>query len=194
MKDFRGRLPDFPQEISLSLEKKSFSMESYMTRKGSCSFGSDSIVFRESHLKYLANMVEGFWENGEMWERLFLLSAVALMSYAATYAAVLVVFAGRRIQSVLLVVLLTLGATVWIYHRVKGVTKKKAVEFDSIESVKFVEGRKAVSNPRFLINFEEDDKEKVRYLIMPNRMMPGIEDEIEAVRKEFEDRDIEVES
>ncbi len=168
-------------------------MKEIPTKRGRITFGTEKVMMEESWTDYLRNSYEGFWENGELVDKLFFALTLAFVSSAGSFLAVAYFNAPLLAQINAAAMVLILAFAVMIYEHWNNVEKAKFIKYSEIESVKLVEGLKPVTCPRFIIDYRRDGKENMRYVTMPIELMPGVEDNIREIIDQFDDKGIEVE-
>jgi len=79
----------------------------------------------------------------------------------------------------------------WIHKLENGFTSEKFIHKSEINSVDFNPGKKWITCPRFIINYQDDGEEKKRYVIMPTHLIPGVDKDIEEMKHKFENLDMD---
>jgi|GEM_PF-1754068 len=165
-------------------------MEEFSTKRGSVTFGTEKIMMEESVKAYLKNSFNGFWEEGGLNKKIFFLSMAGLMSFSITFLTVSFYYAPVRAQLNVAVMVMALALSLVIYEHWNKVDREKFVLYDDIDYVEYVEGLNPLTCPRFILNYSKDNEKKTRYIVMPTKYMPGVKEDVEGIKKEFEDRDI----
>ncbi len=166
-------------------------MDEVRIKKGSCRFGSDRFMLDESLKSYFSNFTD-MWEKGFLKHKVIFSAAVFVLFFSLSFSINLMLGASPTqlvffITALLLVLLVSKGHS---FHH--GFTREKMISWDQIQEVEFNPGMKWVTCPRFIVKYRENDEEKRRYVIMPAHLIPGVEADIEKIKENFQDRDIEV--
>jgi hypothetical protein len=166
-------------------------MKSYRIKKGSCLLSSERIMLEETLSGYVSHLLD-LWRDGDRSSRAaFVVSIFALffsLSFVVNYLVV-----GSFIRVTFFTAgLLSVLALSEAHMRLYGFTRDKFIEKEDVQSVKFNKGIRWLTCPRFIVNYEEDGEEKKRYVVMPTHLLPGVEEDIDGLKAEFEDLGVEV--
>jgi len=167
-------------------------MQEHLTKRGKITFGTEKVMIEESIKAYFTNSFKGFWKDGDVNEKIFFLTMTGLLSFSISFILASFFFAPLDIQLDIAVLFITLALAVMIYEHWNKVDREKFIPYKSINYVEYVEGIDYLTCPRFLIKYSKNDEEKTRYVVMPSNFMPETEENIEEIKQEFEDRDIQI--
>ena len=167
-------------------------MDKFRTKRGSVTFSNTKVMMEESLKAYFTNMFEGLWEKGGAKEKIFFMLIVAFLSFCTSFVAAAFYSAPLYIKLSLSAFLLSIALAIMIYEHLNNVEKEKFIAYENINSVKFVEGIKLITCPRFIIKYEKDGEEKTRYITMPMHYVPNVQKDIESIKKAFKQKEVEV--
>ena len=166
-------------------------MDEVRIKKGSCRFGSDRLMIDESLKNYFFNFMD-MWKQGFLKHKIIFSAAVFTLFFSLSFSFNVMLGATPTqlvffITALMVVLLVSKG-----HSLVHGFTREKVIEWGQIHEVKFNPGMKWVTCPRFIVRYVEDGEERKRYVIMPTHLIPGVDEDIESIKENFEDRDVEV--
>ena len=164
-------------------------MKEVKTKRGRIGFGQENIILSENHLDYFRNLYRELWKDGKGHHMVLTFLIVFALSYGLTIILASLLFLDPGDFLVFGASAMVIYGSVWIVQRMRGFTTDRKIRYDSIDSVKFVEGRKWFTCPRFIIRYGEENK---RYITMHSHLIPGVEDRVEKIKKGFQDKEVEV--
>lgn len=167
-------------------------MEEFSTKRGRITFGTEKIMMEESIKGYFKNSFNGFWEKGGINEKIFFLVMVGLTSFSLSILVASFVFAPIQIQFDVAAVIMVLALSVMIFEHWNNVDRAKFIPYDNISYVEYVEGMTPLTCPRFIVKYDKEDVEKTRYVVMPTKYMPGVKDDIESIKNNFEENNVRI--
>lgn len=168
-------------------------MEEYRTKRGTAAFGSNRVIMEESISTYIRNFVDSMWYKGDLRQNMAFVFILALVLYAIELIFFFLLNATFTQRVIYVSSVAAFMLAVWTVEHFRGFTDEKFVEYETINSVKFIEGRKWLTCPRFILKYSSEDEEKKRYITMPHELLGDVEKDVEEIKKEFRSRDIEVE-
>lgn len=167
-------------------------MEEYRTKRGTITFSSGKVMMEESIRTYFTNMYRGLWKKGGIKDKIFFTLSVGILAFSTSFVALAFITAPVYLKMNALSFVLAGILAVLLYEYQHNVEKEKFIEYSDIESVKFVEGLKLLTCPRFIIRYSKDGEEKKRYVTMPMHFVSGLEDDIYEIKEAFKEQDFEV--
>ncbi|MFB6241600.1 MAG: hypothetical protein ABEJ36_02245 [Candidatus Nanosalina sp.] len=166
-------------------------MDEVRVKKGFCRFSEDQLMLEETVSGYVSNMLD-MWRDGGNRERAVFTLIVAVLGFSFS-AVFTFIMTSSPIQLMTFSVLLIAALlSAWIHKKYHGFTSDKFIPLEEIDSVRYVEGNKWLTCPRFVINYADGGEERKRYVVMPTHFLPGVREDVEEMKRQFEDRDIEV--
>lgn len=165
-------------------------MDEFRIKKGECVFGSDRIMLEESLTGHFRNLLD-MWHDGGLREKIIFSASVFTVFFSLFFIGSYLIRASF-VELVMFSTGMIAILLVSFAHKYEhGFTSDKFIQNDDLESVTFVEGRRWLTCPRFIINYSQNGKGKKRYVIMPTHLIPGVEEDIEDMKERFEEMDVE---
>ncbi|WP_414837560.1 hypothetical protein ACK3SF_04785 [Candidatus Nanosalina sp. VS9-1] len=168
-------------------------MEEFRTKRGRITFSNGKVMMEESIGSYFTNMYRGLWEEGGVKEKLIFTFSIAVLSFSASFVASAFITAPLYLKMGAVSLILAAVLAVILYEYVNNVEREKFIDYSDIESVKFIEGIKLLTCPRFIIAYSDNGEKKRRYVTMPMHFVKTVEDDVESIKEAFEEHDIEIE-
>lgn len=165
-------------------------MDEFRIKKGQCVFGSDRIMLEESLTGHFRNLFD-MWYEGETRHKAIFAASVFAVFFSFSIIGNFLMLASVKAIGAFTLLLLAVLLISYAHKYEHGFTNAKFIQNDDLESVKFVEGRRWLTCPRFILDYSEDGKGKKRYVIMPTHLIPGVEEDIEGIKEKFEEMDVE---
>jgi hypothetical protein len=165
-------------------------MEEFRIKKGECVFGSDRIMLEESLKGHFSNLFD-LWYEGETRQKAIFAASVFAVFFSLSIIGNFLMLASVQAIAAFAVMLVAVLVISWTHKYEHGFTSEKFVRKENLDSVNFVKGRRWITCPRFILNYSEDGKEKKRYVIMPTRLIPGVDEDIQGIKEKFEEMDVE---
>ncbi|ESP88788.1 hypothetical protein [Candidatus Halobonum tyrrellensis] len=155
----------------------------FPTKRGECVVGDDAVRIEGSRLGYLRNLRDSYWRSDEAWRKAVFLGIVVGVPLGALNP----LFDGvDRFDLYVYGATAALVAVLAGYQRlVRGFTTTDRIPLSAVREVALVEGTRGVTRPRFVVRYDDDGRERRRYVHMPSPYTPDGGEAVERGRAAF---------
>lgn len=162
----------------------------FPTKRGECVVGDDAIRVEGSRLGSLRNLRDGYWRSDDVWRKAVFLGTVVGVPLAVVNP---LLDGLDRFDLYVYGAAAALAALLAGYQRlVRGFTATDRVPRSAVREVALVAGTKGLTRPRFVVRYEDDGRERRRYVQMPSRYTPEGDAALDRARAAFDAAGIDV--